>query len=82
MRKLLFLLIKFLIILSLVFFFGCEENSNKYKNLNGQDTSFDAEERLKELSIQLRIPAPPVANFVHSVRSGNLVFLAGHGPPG
>ena len=40
----------------------------------------DAEKRLKELGIQLRTPAPPVANFVHAVRTGNLVFLAGHGP--
>ena len=40
----------------------------------------DVEKRLKELGIQLRAPAPPVANFVNSVRTGNLVFLAGHGP--
>ena len=37
-------------------------------------------QRLRDLGIQLKEPAPPVANFVHSVRTGNLVFLAGHGP--
>ncbi len=39
-----------------------------------------AEQRLKELGIVLRTPTPPVANFVNTVRTGNLVFLAGHGP--
>ncbi|MFC1561113.1 RidA family protein [Candidatus Latescibacterota bacterium] len=67
-------------ILNLLIIFGCEENNSKYETLQGQDTLFDAEKRIRELGIQLRIPAPPVANFVHSVRSGNLVFLAGHGP--
>jgi len=80
MRKLLSLFIKFLMILHLLIISGCEKNSSKYEITQGQDTLFDAEERLKELGIQLHIPAPPVANFVHSVRSGNLVFLAGHGP--
>ena len=80
MRKLLSLLITLLMISNLLFMFGCEENSSQYETTQGQDTLFDAEERLKELGIQLRIPAPPVANFVHAVRSGNLVFLAGHGP--
>jgi enamine deaminase RidA (YjgF/YER057c/UK114 family) len=40
----------------------------------------DAEHRIKELGIQLRTPAPPVANYVNAVRAGDLVFLAGHGP--
>jgi enamine deaminase RidA (YjgF/YER057c/UK114 family) len=35
---------------------------------------------LSELGIELPEPAPPVANYVKAVRSGNLVFLAGHGP--
>jgi len=38
------------------------------------------EERLKELGIVLQTPSTPVANYVNAVRSGNLVFLAGHGP--
>jgi len=38
------------------------------------------EQRLKDLGIELYSPAPPVANYVKAVRSGNLVFLAGHGP--
>ncbi len=38
------------------------------------------EARLKELGITLPEAAPPLANYVRSVRTGNLVFLAGHGP--
>lgn len=35
---------------------------------------------LERLGIELPQPAPPVANYVRAVRTGNLVFLAGHGP--
>lgn len=42
---------------------------------------YDVEERLTELGIDLgEEPTPPVANYVPSVRTGNLVFLSGHGP--
>jgi len=40
----------------------------------------DVEARLKAMGIELPTPSPPSANFVRAVRSGNLVFLAGHGP--
>ncbi|MXZ05679.1 MAG: RidA family protein [Rhodothermaceae bacterium] len=38
------------------------------------------EQRLEELGIQLPDPPDPVANYVGAVQTGNLVFLAGHGP--
>ena len=38
------------------------------------------EAALKRLGIELPKPAAPVANYVRAVRTGNLVFLAGHGP--
>lgn len=41
---------------------------------------FDVEERLVQLGIELGDPTPPTANYVRAVRTGNLVFLAGHGP--
>ena len=37
-----------------------------------------AEARLKELNITLPPVPPPVANYVDSVRTGNLLFLAGN----
>lgn len=40
----------------------------------------DVEKRLKDLGIQLPAPQKPIANYVKAVRTGNLVFLAGHGP--
>ena len=41
---------------------------------------YDIEERLHELGIELPEPGAPVANYVNSVRTGNLVFMAGKGP--
>lgn len=38
------------------------------------------EEKLKSLNIILPAPSSPVANYVKFVRTGNLVFLSGHGP--
>lgn len=35
---------------------------------------------LKEKGIELPEPARPVANYVTSVRTGNLIFTSGHGP--
>ena len=46
--------------------------------VRGQDLS--PEQRLDELGIQLPDPPAPVANYVGAVQTGNLVFLAGHGP--
>lgn len=44
--------------------------------------SFDPEQRLAELKLTLPKPDPPVANYVPAVRTGNLLFLAGHGECG
>ncbi len=41
-----------------------------------------AEARLKELGLELPASAAPVGNYVPAVRTGNLVFLSGHGPVG
>ncbi len=39
-----------------------------------------AEARLKELGITLPEQPKPVANYVPTVRVGNLLFVSGHGP--
>src|SRR5262245_28675643 len=39
-----------------------------------------AEARLKELNLTLPQPAAPMANYVGAVRTGSLLFVAGHGP--
>jgi enamine deaminase RidA (YjgF/YER057c/UK114 family) len=38
------------------------------------------EDRLRELGHEIPEPTPAVGNYVGAVRSGNLVFVAGHGP--
>jgi len=38
------------------------------------------EEKIKALNISLPAPSSPVANYVKYVRTGNLIFLSGHGP--
>lgn len=38
------------------------------------------EDRLKSLGLRLPEPAAPVGNYVGAVRTGNLVFVSGHGP--
>lgn len=40
----------------------------------------DFDKKLKELGIELPPPSKPMANYVKAVRTGNLLFLAGHGP--
>ena len=38
------------------------------------------ENKLKDMGIELPPAVKPVANYLPAVRSGNLVFLSGHGP--
>jgi len=40
----------------------------------------DFDKKLKELGIELYPPTKPMANYVKVVRTGNLLFFAGHGP--
>lgn len=44
------------------------------------DKNYNPEAKLSALGIVLKTPGTPVANYVHAVRSGNLLFLAGKGP--
>jgi enamine deaminase RidA (YjgF/YER057c/UK114 family) len=43
-------------------------------------TDMSAEATLKARNITLPAPNAPLANYVTSVRTGNLLYLAGHGP--
>jgi len=45
-----------------------------------ENSNYNPEKRLDSLGIVLRNQGTPVANYVHTVRSGNLLFLAGKGP--
>ena len=59
------------------------ENGSKNKAVEVVDqpeADYNPEAKLVELKITLRDQGTPVANYVHAVRSGNLLFLAGKGP--
>jgi enamine deaminase RidA (YjgF/YER057c/UK114 family) len=40
----------------------------------------DFDKKLKDLNIELFTPGKPIANYVKAVRTGNLLYLSGHGP--
>jgi len=65
----------FFIIMSV--FLSCSSTVTK-KNV--EFYSYDVEARLDTLGIQLSTLKKPVANYVHVVQTGNLLFLAGKGP--
>ena len=44
--------------------------------------AYDPEARLRALGLVLPVADPPIANYVRAVRTGDLVFLAGHGECG
>src|SRR5881296_3887851 len=46
----------------------------------GGRIAMSAEARLKEKNITLPKPTSPMANYVGAVRTGNLLFVSGHGP--
>lgn len=48
--------------------------------LNTWAQKVDYDKKLKELGITLSEPSKPMANYVKAVRTGNLLYLAGHGP--
>jgi enamine deaminase RidA (YjgF/YER057c/UK114 family) len=48
--------------------------------LTAEAQQVDYDKKLKELGIELLPPVKPIANYVKAVRTGNLLFLSGHGP--
>ena len=70
-----------LTILLLLLVVGCGQEMPQTETAAAMTTQeTDVEARLQELGIELPNPPAPVANYVRSVRTANLVFLAGHGP--
>lgn len=66
------------VILTLLIIIACQKSTTPPDEVAA--FTFDAEARLRELSITLPEPPKPVANYVNGVRTGNLIFLAGKGP--
>lgn len=61
-----------------LFIISCSANGSNQSQES--DRNFDVEQRLDELGIELTTPSPPTANFLRTVKVGNLIFLSGHGP--
>jgi len=78
---------KYLYIIALLITSACN-NSQEQKSpskavevlIETIDPNYNPEAKLSELDIELKMPGTPVANYVHAVRTGNLLFLAGKGP--
>ena len=58
-----------------MFLFSCNNSETDQKA-----KAIDFDQRLKDLNIVLAKPSPPLASYVKTVRTGNLIFMAGHGP--
>lgn len=76
---------KFYLSLFLLLAFSCNENKEVKEEVATEveepvDLNYNPEAKLQKLGIELKIPGTPVANYVHAVRTGNLLFLAGKGP--
>jgi enamine deaminase RidA (YjgF/YER057c/UK114 family) len=63
----------------LLLFLSCN-TQNQQKTIDEQLYTYDVEEKISELNIELPETTKPVANYLHAVKTGNLVFMAGKGP--
>lgn len=59
-----------------------KQTAHKAEKEASQDipSDYNPEAKLESLNISFRDQGTPVANYVHAVRTGNLIFLAGKGP--
>lgn len=75
---------KIIVVTSLILLAGCEVSVDSEQTNSKPETvelyTYDVEERIFSMGITLSEPSPPVANYVNTVRTGNLVFMAGKGP--
>lgn len=73
MRKLLPLLLFTILV-------ACQAPTPEQDSQSAPQPLPDIASKLEALDIELPVLGTPKANYVHAVRSGNLVFLAGKGP--
>lgn len=77
--------VKIFYLLVLTIVVSCKQKTNREQEnkINLEeiiDPDYNPEAKLQELGIELKTPGTPVASYVHAVRTGNLLFLAGKGP--
>jgi enamine deaminase RidA (YjgF/YER057c/UK114 family) len=78
---------KYLYVVAIVFLSACNNSTVEKPQsktvevlIETMDPVYNPEAKLSQLGIDLKMPGTPVANYVHVVRTGNLLFLAGKGP--
>jgi enamine deaminase RidA (YjgF/YER057c/UK114 family) len=78
---------KYLYVVAIVFLSACNNSTVEKPQsktvevlIETMDPVYNPEAKLSQLGIDLKMPGTPVANYVHAVRTGNLLFLAGKGP--
>ena len=72
---------KYLLIFMLaIALIGCNSVSHAQVKGDPKSKRIDFDARLKDLNIVLAKPSAPLASYVKTVRVGNLVYTAGHGP--
>ena len=70
-----------LIIFGLLYIVACQPTQQQEEVKEAAVTQAqDIEQKLQDMGVELYDLPAPTANFVRAVRTGNLVFLAGHGP--
>lgn len=70
---------RIIVVLLAITILGCTQSTTTEKEVVEIGT-VDFDKKLADLGIDVQLPTPPVANYVHVVQSGNLLFLAGKGP--
>lgn len=78
MKKYLYSLLMMLFLLSCTERKSSDETNSVVKAQSSMKE--DVEEKIKSMGITIPIPGKPVANYVNTVRTGNLVYTAGKGP--
>ncbi len=73
-----------LLVTFISFMISCQHSHDHTHEVSDQPKEelydYDVESRITEKRIIIPELSAPVANYVHAVRTGNLVFLAGKGP--
>jgi enamine deaminase RidA (YjgF/YER057c/UK114 family) len=70
----------FLITLIAFTLIACSSETKEKGKEEQKSEIIDFDKRLKDLNIVLVAPSAPLASYVKTVRVGNLVYTAGHGP--
>ncbi|MGB2398394.1 MAG: RidA family protein [Flavobacteriaceae bacterium] len=68
-----------LLLIGLAVLIGCNPTNAPSKNSTPL-SEFHPEQKIETLGITLPQPSSPVANYVRTVQTGNLLYLSGNGP--